>query len=108
MSDKRFTPWTRRELKVLDLYEPFYFTREMIAERTGRSLRAVKDKLARDARHKLPRKAWTKDEDEKLLKMAKRKWWPAAAYTDAFPSRTYYAIKAQLARLRTKHERTLT
>ena len=99
------TKWTQRELKVLTtLYDPFTFTRELVAERLGRSPRAVKDKLRRDKLQKQKWKRWSEEENKLLLEMGKKRWWPRSAYTSAFPGRSYGSIKRHLWILQNEHK----
>ena len=104
MSDKRWTKWSQWEERSLrELYDPFWITRATIAERIGRSPRAVKDKIRREGLKKLQWRLWTEEEKKKLLALGNR-YRPRTAYTEAFPGRTYDAIKIKLYKLQ-KQER---
>lgn len=103
MSDrKRWTKWSKYEEKILTLYDPFWITRADIAERIGRSPRAVQDKLFRMRKNLNGWRKWTPEEEKLLLEMGRKAHWRASHYLGAFPGRSYASIKRHLYILRKK------
>ena len=86
---KRWLKWSDYEERSLELYlRGELETRQLLAERIGRSTRAVKDKLRRRGKRRNPWKRWTEEETRAA----------AQRNLEALPGRSIGSIKQRLRR----------
>jgi len=99
---KRWSPWDKWESRAFNLYlSGAIESRAMLAERIGRSIGAVRSRVTRHKKCRRPiPPLWTPEDDALLLEMSRIRWRVRGEYLDAFPGRTYRAIKRRLHRLR--------